>query len=635
MSETFPPRQGSNEQASFEEDPLAELARIVAGDIDQPRSEPLEYRSEPVAAEPDSNELTFDLEAQMEQALLEDGFEPVHEGEVVSDAVEQTPFAGDSFEDDLISALQNEVDPAQEEPAAEEYQAPVAEDHSTIDVEAEQIAPTDVADGFEDALANELFENEEAFTDVPGAVDEGVSVHDDEPAAFEPNAILEPSSQDLVDEIVAEPVLIPDQTGATEEYYSASQTDEELSASFDDELTIADKSLEAEFGNAFEQELSSESDSLDGGWPHDDMHVSNEEFARAAAVDATLNSRDPQEVDPLIYQQENELQPSEQDFSYAEAEPRKTGSLRIAIASLALALIAGGAVAGYTWLGNGSSTGEPVVIKADTSPIKVKPDEPGGQQIANQDNASYGKVDGKDETVDQAELVSTTEEPANVAAAQTESAATAKTNERLSNKQTDTAVNGSGRAGNVRPRVVKTVRVRADGSIVADQTAAPIATPKIASIDGAKSSGKTAIPAASPIAKKPVVVASEPVVAKPVVVPAPAVTPAPAQKVVEVPTTTPSPAPVAKPAEVAAPVVQESEWVVQVSSVKSEEQARSTFKNLQSRFAALADRNMAVQRATVNGGTFYRVRVQTASKSDASALCSNLKAAGGSCFVTR
>ncbi len=649
MSDTLPPRQGSGDETSHDEDPLAELARIVAGEAEQGQSNSFPEQDASASVAQIAGEDAFDLEAQMEQVLQAEGFVPAIDAEhtVVTDdsAADVAVQQGDSFEDELISALQSEVETDPTAPVEETEVADVAVEvePELLPEDAHQADVLDDSDEFENALADELLnaELQDAEASSPVAEQDFAEETDAHTAStafephapvFEPQAIEEPHPQELTGELVSEAAVLTDDLEGSSEVvsdygYQDGQVDE-----FDTPEPYAEASFEAGFGKELEAELdlnAVDAGDADGGWQRDDMQVSNAEFAQAAAVDPDVNTGASHSVDPMIYQQENELQPTQQDFSYAEPEQRKSSSMRIAFVALAFAVIAGGAVAGYGLFGGNNGTGEPVLIKADNTPIKVKPEEPGGRQIANEENASYGKVDGKDETVDQTKLVSKTEEPADVAKVQDEQSSdlAQKANDRLSSEDVKADTNGSGRAGNVRPRVVKTVRVRADGSIIASQTASPIPTPTLASIDGAKSNGKTAIPAASPIAKKQVAI-----VAPTVTAPAPAAKPE--EVVIPVPVSTPAPAPAPAPSA-PKPVVQESEWVVQVSSVKSQEQANATFKNLQRRFAALADRQMAVQRANVNGNTFFRVRVQTASKNDASALCSNLKAAGGSCFITR
>ena len=76
---------------------------------------------------------------------------------------------------------------------------------------------------------------------------------------------------------------------------------------------------------------------------------------------------------------------------------------------------------------------------------------------------------------------------------------------------------------------------------------------------------------------------------------------------------------------------------MQVASRRSAEDAQDTFQVMRRDYPDILDgRQMAVQRAEIEGrGTFFRVRVMANSRDDALDLCSKLKSAGGSCFVTR
>lgn len=95
-----------------------------------------------------------------------------------------------------------------------------------------------------------------------------------------------------------------------------------------------------------------------------------------------------------------------------------------------------------------------------------------------------------------------------------------------------------------------------------------------------------------------------------------------------------APAPVAAPT--ATPAVAGS-VAVQLASQKTEAEALRAFADLQRRFPSiLGGRQPSVVAATVGDrGTFYRVRVSESSAAAANDLCSQLKAAGGDCFVTR
>jgi hypothetical protein len=78
------------------------------------------------------------------------------------------------------------------------------------------------------------------------------------------------------------------------------------------------------------------------------------------------------------------------------------------------------------------------------------------------------------------------------------------------------------------------------------------------------------------------------------------------------------------------------EWAVQLAAPRSEADAQSVIARLKSKYAdALGDSALSVHQADVKGQTIYRVRVSGLSKSDASALCSKLKAGGGDCFIAK
>ena len=78
-------------------------------------------------------------------------------------------------------------------------------------------------------------------------------------------------------------------------------------------------------------------------------------------------------------------------------------------------------------------------------------------------------------------------------------------------------------------------------------------------------------------------------------------------------------------------------WGVQISSAASEDAAWATWKNLQKRFKALADKKPVVVRADLGKkGVFFRVRLagfvdQNGAKSE----CSALKSKGVACFVSK
>jgi cell division protein FtsN len=79
-------------------------------------------------------------------------------------------------------------------------------------------------------------------------------------------------------------------------------------------------------------------------------------------------------------------------------------------------------------------------------------------------------------------------------------------------------------------------------------------------------------------------------------------------------------------------------YVVQVSAQKTEDEARSSYQVLQQKYpSVLSGRDPIIRRAELGqSGTWYRVHVGSfATSEQATALCNNLKDAGGQCIVQK
>ena len=79
-------------------------------------------------------------------------------------------------------------------------------------------------------------------------------------------------------------------------------------------------------------------------------------------------------------------------------------------------------------------------------------------------------------------------------------------------------------------------------------------------------------------------------------------------------------------------------YVVQVSSQKTEADAHASYRSLQGKFGnVLGNRPPVVKRVDIpDKGVFYRAFAGPfASQEEAAQMCSNLKTAGGQCFVQR
>lgn len=326
-----------------------------------------------------------------------------------------------------------------------------------------------------------------------------------------------------------------------------------------------------------------------------------------------------------------------QDLGHTGAQRSLTasrpGSFRLAATALAGALVLGLAAVSYGFFSGGDETGAPVVVRADGAPVKVKPENPGGAEIANQDQAAYDKVAGaKPDGTQQEQLVTAAEQPVEIApaevakvvdepvaaapqdaeAAGTEVAAAAAADGKAEERLAPGTVETTAAVPTLAPRRVKTLQIKPDGTVVpAAQTAAAPATQETAfaapaenatlpgveigtplAIEGAANNGNGSEQAVSPIETASV------------------------------------------PQDAA---VGNGEWAVQLASQRSAEDAQATFQNLKRKFPNVLDgKPMSVQRAEVSGkGVFYRVRVPTQTKEEAVALCDELKSAGGSCFITR
>ncbi|MBW8298775.1 MAG: SPOR domain-containing protein [Hydrogenophaga sp.] len=359
--------------------------------------------------------------------------------------------------------------------------------------------------------------------------------------------------------------------------------------------------------------------------------------------------------------------------------------LLMAGTAVVVLLLGGGAL--YTWLtGTGPSmmsSGEPQVIAADKDPVKILPENPGGKSVPNQDKAVYDSVAGAAvEDPKQESLISSSEEPVDVVQktlipetlpledesdAQALGTPVGETEDpRLLPDQNGTAQSApteTAQPATITPRKVRTMIVRPDGTLVAQEapaeaapaptveapaatepTAAPaadkpaLAAPSIAAetplatapADAAKGPVPTARPstpadtAAASQAPAPVAQAEAP--AAPVAEPAAAPTPAAA-----------TPEPAAPEPAAAQPAPAAGGYYIQVASLPSEAEAEKSYKSISSKFGSVVGgRAYEIKRAEIAGkGTYYRVRISAGTKADAAALCERYKAAGGSCLVTK
>jgi hypothetical protein len=357
--------------------------------------------------------------------------------------------------------------------------------------------------------------------------------------------------------------------------------------------------------------------------------------------------------------------------AYEEARPRRRGLLVAGIVG-GVALI--GALGAFALSsGGGGDTDAVAIVKVDDGPVKVKPENPGGTSVPNQDSKVYQTVAGQGSTTDpqQEKLVTTAEEPVDMAPVdediEDDPVVAAKSEDRIEQILQETENQSDAQLAAVAPRKVRTMVVRPDGTLVPrEETEAAsdnLATDSVASAGAAVTEpvpdSTGALPAAgqeeamATFEEEPSVMNGEPA-EEPAAAEAPA--PAPAVETAAAPraTDTPATAPIApqRPAEQPIDVVGEVKpdqvasaaastagggWSMQIASQPNEAAAQSSYQNLARRYSSVLEgRPVNIVKADIAGkGTFWRVRVPAPSRNDAIALCETYKAAGGNCFVSR
>lgn len=389
-------------------------------------------------------------------------------------------------------------------------------------------------------------------------------------------------------------------------------------------------------------------------------------------------------VDELDYDPELDEAMSVPGLGEREAA-RPSGRRGLFIAAIVGAVAVAGGLGAFALSFGGKGSGEaPVIVKADNSPIKVKPENPGGTVVPNQDNKVYDAVikGAKPAEPVQQKLVTSTEVPVDVQAkdparsadlsadqgaagtdgvgevstagvAPADNAAPApKSEDRIAQVLQDTDKGNGADVVAVAPRKVRTMVVKSDGSLVAREDPAP----QVASAEPTDPAPQHVAPTGQADADQTGTVA--PAAAQAGDEPAlkPAAKPAKAEAKAQS-ANTPSKVPVApqRPSDQPVDVVGEvkpdqvasidsastaaggGSWSMQVASQPTVESAQSTYQDLQRRYGSvLAGRTANIVKAEIAGkGTFYRVRVAAQSRNDAINLCTSYKAAGGNCFVSR
>lgn len=303
--------------------------------------------------------------------------------------------------------------------------------------------------------------------------------------------------------------------------------------------------------------------------------------------------------------------------SYAEPLPEqrpRRGLLIAAIVGGVAILGVAGALA-ISMMGSAQG-GAPSLVKSDHTPIKVRPANAGGTSVPNQTSSVYETVaaGGQPNSTNQDKLLTTTEDPIELTDelpvngdedfAETDEP---KAEDRIEQVAEDAEAAAETLA--VAPRKVRTMVVKPDGSLVpAEAPAKPEAALKPAKqVRPAKPTAQAEDPAAAAIQQA-------------------ATEEAPAS--VETGETTASIEP--EPAAT-------GPWNMQIASEGSEGSAEAAYKKLLAKHGKLlGGKGVSIVKADIAGkGTRWRVRVPAETRNEAASLCSKLKSAGGSCFVSK
>jgi len=700
------------DQAAWEEDAVAfdaaddelplEAAEDEAAEDFHPQEEALYEAAEPAAdsagdgladVDMDFGDLSAELETASQDWYREQRAE-VAFGDagqslpVVPEAVQDEPAL--SLEDELVMLLGNTAPEraygrANYAPAAaNQWQAPAAftaaaetpapesDAAAAYDAQAELAAGEAAIDlGLEDELALDHEQFEPAHAEYRGPAEAATDAVDvftapaaepvpveTAPVDFDLDIVDVPEGQVAVDDDLDLPQL------PVEEERSAAEPFDELEAEFAEMFRIR----EPEQADAAQAAGADEGQALDDYYFNEALGAGATGLAYGRATPTAAQAAYGAPAGGDAYDDDDGLSDGA-DMPPAVAASRGMPRRNMVIAGAVGALALLGVVGVFAFSG-GDRGDAPALVRADEQPMKVRPENPGGATVPNQDSQAYQRAAGGagDTLPAQKELVTTAEEPVNVAA-KTEAeaplpqpqpeanppsaSANALPGVNVGEKIEDRVPVEQEAAGTglnedlvaVTPRRVRTMVVRPDGTLVpreeiaaAPAAAAPQATP--AAPRAATPNAQPATPNVQAAAPAPQQTGSTPApqAAAPQqpAQPQPAA-PAPAPQQQQQQVAAAPQAPRTQPEAPAAPAAASGEWSMQIASQPTAEGAQATYQDLARRYGeVLSGRGVNIVRADIQGkGTYYRVRIPSATRNDAIALCERYKAAGGSCFVSK
>jgi hypothetical protein len=392
----------------------------------------------------------------------------------------------------------------------------------------------------------------------------------------------------------------------------------------------------------FAQELPDLSQMMRGGFDqggHEPARSADTRFEPTFDAPAAYERQQPEAYRPSAeYEDWAEQESVPPDASQpAPPAPRSRKPLYLTAAVIGVGLVAiGGTLA---WRGGASNPSGVTIIKAASGPTKVQPEAKDGKDVPGQ---SSTMLDKSVSTPPVKKVVSREEPPMDVAAAEKtprviplgggDAARTAPVPPPpLQPSQPTPSVFPE-------PKKVKTVAVRADGTVISSEATKPAQTAP------AQPAARNSTPKTDTRAAATPTPQTTPQAARPASPPKPpATTAAAAPK--------PTPAAVAKPKpQVAAVQPQDEEtdddaapakpaaatgggFGLQLAAAGSEGEARATAQRLGEKYSgALGGRRPSVVKAA-DKASVWRIRVSGMSRESAVGACEKIKAAGGACIV--
>jgi hypothetical protein len=313
-----------------------------------------------------------------------------------------------------------------------------------------------------------------------------------------------------------------------------------------------------------------------------------------------------------------------------EPAAKKRGGLTTLVVIVALAVLGTGAAYAYRNYLGPSRSGEPPIIRADTSPTKVVPAADPNAKMPDRLATSDGteKIVPREEAP--VDVNANTRNGPRMVFPPLNQNANPPSPASVAPNTPPPANAGNGTMPNNQPRAIKTFTVRGDQP---DSNAVPVGTPPAAAQPPA--TARPAAPARGAATRSPPAAANAnasanaPLSLSPQAAQQPAPAPEPRTHVANN-----APAPIAP----ASPAATSGGYLVQVSSQKNEADAQASYRVLQGKFpGVLGSHSPVIKRADLGEkGVYYRAMVGPfGTPEEASQLCGNLKSAGGQCVIQR